>query len=319
MPCTTPTFHRVTIIRKKGLLGEWSDFCLGKSNKKQDGRSVAVNLNVTIVITTVLSLVCVSPLQAIDLLNLNSGQAVNSTNNNQQQSLTTTSSSQGNSGSFIQQLFGGIMTFFSGNNSYGGFMGLVSRLLGAFGINFGTRYNGIGNAINTGTNGNNTVVPGSNIGTQANGVLNLPIMRQGAGGSEAAVRGCGPTSLLMAIGCGDPSKIQGVLEEVCDRPGGLRYGDAVKWLHKQGYTGSKQYNNWTVEKLQQATMTNKTPVICSIKNERTGNGHIVVVTGVTQEGVHINDPGPGQKKVVPFDEWNRIWKHRDELAIVVSK
>ena len=266
----------------------------------------------------------------VSLLDQGAGKAVVSNVNSQdpiqgQSNPFQQTVSNGNGGSFIQRLMGGIMQLFNGRpGGNGGFMGIISRLLGSFGINFGTRWNGIGNTVRptngpTNTGVNNGPINGSNVGTAPNGVLNLPIMRQGAGGSEAAKRGCGPTSLLMAIGCNDPSKIQGVLEQVCDRPGGLRYGDGVKWLHQQGYTGSKQYNNWTVQKLQQATMVNKTPVICSIKNPRTGNGHIVVVTGVTSEGVHINDPGPGKRKVVPFNEWNAIWKHRNQLAIVVSK
>lgn len=163
----------------------------------------------------------------------------------------------------------------------------------------------------SGTDGSN-LTPSS-----ANGVLNLPVMRQGDGGQEAAIRGCGPTSLLMATRHSNPSEIQGVLVQVCDRPGGLVADRAVQWLRSNGFGNSAHYSNWTVEQLRQETMVRKNPVIINFLNPSSGNGHIVVVTGVTDQGVHFNDPGPGSRRVLSVAQFESQWAARDEYAIPV--
>lgn len=152
-----------------------------------------------------------------------------------------------------------------------------------------------------------------------NGVLNLPIMAQSSGGDEAAIRGCGPTSLLMATGHGNPSDIQGVLVETCERPGGLVADRAVAWLHANGYPGSQHFNNWTVDMLREETMVRRNPVLINFRNPNTGNGHIVVVTGVTDQGVHINDPGPGARRVLSVEQFTSQWADKDEYAIPVRR
>lgn len=154
-------------------------------------------------------------------------------------------------------------------------------------------------------------------GNAADGALVLPIMRQGDGGREAAVRGCGPTSLLMATGHGDPSQIQGVLVQVCARPGGLIASKAVSWLRSNGYGNSRHYTGWNIEMLRQETMVSRRPVLVNYLSARTGNGHIVVVTGVTDRGVSVNDPGPGRRRVIGFSEFKSQWAGRNEYAIPV--
>lgn len=156
-----------------------------------------------------------------------------------------------------------------------------------------------------------------NPGTDGAGVLNLPLMAQSSGGQEAAIRGCGPTSLLMATNRPDPSEIQPVLVETCERPGGLVAGRAVNWLRSNGFPGSQHASNWTVEMLRDETMTRRNPVLVNYLSPRTGNGHIVVVVGVTEQGVHVNDPGPGAKRIIPVSEFERQWAGRNEWAIPV--
>jgi len=155
------------------------------------------------------------------------------------------------------------------------------------------------------------------LGGSAEGVLNLPIMKQSSGGSEAAKRGCGPTSLLMATGRSDPREIQDVLVQTCDRPGGLVASRAVNWLRANGYRGAEHFGDWTVDQLRTETMERKNPVLVNFVNPNSGNGHIVVVTGVTDQGVHINDPGPGTRRVLPVRQFERQWAGRDEWAIPV--
>ena len=121
----------------------------------------------------------------------------------------------------------------------------------------------------------------------------------------------------MATGRGNPSEIQDVLVETCDRPGGLVADRAVRWLHANGYRGSQHANSWTVDMLREETMERRNPVLINFINPNPGNGHIVVVTGVTDQGVHINDPGPGQKRVLPVDQFTSQWAGRDEWAIPV--
>jgi hypothetical protein len=154
-------------------------------------------------------------------------------------------------------------------------------------------------------------------GPSANGVLNRPVMAQSSGGSEAAVRGCGPTSLLMATGRANPSEIQPVLVQTCERPGGLVAGRAVSWLRANGYPRSEHSNGWTVDMLRAETMDRGNPVLVNYVSPRTGNGHIVVVTGVTNQGIHVNDPGPGARRVIPVDQFRRQWAGRNEWAIPV--
>lgn len=172
-----------------------------------------------------------------------------------------------------------------------------------------------------------TVQPGTSDGllnsdqfagiNSASGVLNLPVMAQSSGGDEAAVRGCGPTSLLMATGRANPTEIQPVLEATCDRPGGLVAERAVAWLKQNGYPNSAHYYDWTVDMLREETMVRRNPVLINFINPNTGNGHIVVVVGVTNQGVHINDPGPGQKRVLSVSQFQNQWKGRNEYAIPV--
>lgn len=177
--------------------------------------------------------------------------------------------------------------------------------------------NAFGGATSTPGGGLSLVDMLGGSGATADGVLNLPIMAQSSGGSEAAIRGCGPTSLLMATGRGNPSEIQPVLVETCDRPGGLVADRAVNWLRSNGYPRSEHSFNWTVDMLREETMTRRNPVVINFKNPRTGNGHIVVVVGVTNQGIHINDPGPGAKRVLSVDQFTNQWAAKDEWAIPV--
>lgn len=154
-------------------------------------------------------------------------------------------------------------------------------------------------------------------GAGTTGVLNLPLLRQGDGGWEAGKRGCGPASLLMATGRGNPAEIQPVLEVTCARPGGLIASKAVDWLQANGYRNAQHYTNWTVDMLREETMIRRNPVVINFKNPRTGNGHIVVVTGVTAQGVHVNDPGPGIREVHSVARFQELWAVKDEYAIPV--
>lgn len=280
-----------------------------------------MNVRQGIAVITALVLLSAPPLQAANAIDLlqqtaagtGTATAPGLTANNGQTATQTPNltAGTGSNGGFsaIIQFIGGILQMIAGG------FGAANRQVNSL---FGMNFRGAGYTPN---------YMGSRTGP--NGTLQLPWIAQSWGGDEARQRGCGPTSLLMAINQGRQvsqaearAQIQPILEATCERPGGMVAERAVNWLHGQGWNRSRVANapEANIDFLRQQTAAGN-PVLVRILGRTTGNGHYVVVTGVGPNGVYVNDPGMGWKpdEPIPFQEFESMWSEKNNLSIVVQR
>ncbi|MEM9622464.1 MAG: C39 family peptidase [Pseudomonadota bacterium] len=157
----------------------------------------------------------------------------------------------------------------------------------------------------------------------------LPLSQMQA---EAAIRQriCSPTALAMALSRYPQPPAWDASVEACFDPLTRAYGAwplAIRWAARCGIVGAVEvFSDWH----EVATILQRdTPIVCSIRFDKdhlrgapltqTG-GHLVTLTAVTEEHVHVYDPAaPDHDSVARryrLDEFSQAWLKRRGAAYI---
>jgi len=157
----------------------------------------------------------------------------------------------------------------------------------------------------------------------ASGALAVPLIGQPDGYT------CGPTSLAMAL------KYFGIEKSIhpdlvnmckCNTAGTASVDYLVSTAKSLGLSGSYSRSG-NLDWLKQVTDSGK-PVIANVQGMAWSGGHYLVVTGVSDGKVYINDPawGPnnekghsGNKLVMDINTFSSLWSGHYNLAAVIDK
>lgn len=171
---------------------------------------------------------------------------------------------------------------------------------------------------------NQNAASGTN-GFEKSGLLNVPERAQRA--KENGPLGhslCGPTSLAMALefyGVDKPTvKVAKETKTLSSSGGwqGTYCGNILTAAKNNGFKGSYQKENMTIDSLKAITASGK-PVIANVNTQGYwGSGHYMVVTGVKDGKVYVNDPWLGGQRTYSFASFKAQWATRNERAIVVQ-
>jgi len=162
-------------------------------------------------------------------------------------------------------------------------------------------------------------------GFEKSGLLNVPERAQRA--PENGPLGhslCGPTSLAMALdfyGVNKPTvKVAKETKTLSSGGGwqGTYCGNILAAAKSNGFNGSYMKENMTIDSLKSITASGK-PVIANVDTQGYwGSGHYMVVTGVKDGLVYVNDPWKGGQRTYSFASFKAQWATRNERAIVVQ-
>lgn len=162
-------------------------------------------------------------------------------------------------------------------------------------------------------------------GFEKSGLLNVPERAQRA--KENGPLGhslCGPTSLAMALefyGVDKPTVKVAKETKTLSQSGGWQgtyCGNILAAAKSNGFKGSYMKENLTIDSLKKITESGK-PVIANVNTQGYwGSGHYMVVTGVKDGKVYVNDPWLGGQRAYSFSSFKAQWATRNERAIVVQ-
>lgn len=157
----------------------------------------------------------------------------------------------------------------------------------------------------------------------SNGALDVPLMGQPDGYT------CGPTSLAMALKyLGIDKSIRPELVGMCKTTtDGTCAGNLLSAAKQAGASGSYMKESCSIDWLKQVTDAGN-PVVANVRGMAWTGGHYLVVTGVSDGKVYINDPawGPnnekghsGNKLVMDINTFSSLWSGRSNRATVIAK
>lgn len=162
-------------------------------------------------------------------------------------------------------------------------------------------------------------------GFESNGRLNVPERAQRAPENGKIGHSlCGPTSLAMAMdfyGVTKPTVKVSKETKTLSASGGWQgtyIGNILTAAKSNGFKGSYMKENLSIDSLKNITAAGK-PVIVNVNTQGYwGKGHYMVVTGVKDGKVFVNDPWQGGERSYSFSAFKAQWATRNERAIVVQ-
>jgi predicted double-glycine peptidase len=99
---------------------------------------------------------------------------------------------------------------------------------------------------------------------------------------------------------------------------GTYCGNILTAAKNNGFKGSYQKENMTIDSLKAITESGR-PVIANVNTQGYwGSGHYMVVTGIKDGKVYVNDPWQGGQRTYSFASFKAQWATRNERAIVVQ-
>jgi uncharacterized protein YvpB len=165
---------------------------------------------------------------------------------------------------------------------------------------------------------------------QRDGGLDIPILSQYSIGARVPSGFCGPTSLKMVLGyyninrdinyLGD--KDVGGATPVYIPGAGAGHQGMLDMLKHCGLKGSYMTHGKSISWLREQTRSGR-PVIVSVKGDYGAgfvtSGHILVVSGVTDDGrVILNDSAGGKRRIVSGSQFLGAWGSSSRMAIVAQ-
>ncbi len=162
-------------------------------------------------------------------------------------------------------------------------------------------------------------------GFEKNGLLNVPERAQRAPENGKIGNSlCGPTSLAMAMdfyGVNKPTVKVSKETKTLSANGawqGTYIGNILTAAKNNGFNGSYMKENLSIDSLKNITASGK-PVIVNVNTQGYwSKGHYMVVTGVKDGKVFVNDPWQGGERTYSFASFKAQWATRNERAIVVQ-
>ncbi len=155
---------------------------------------------------------------------------------------------------------------------------------------------------------------------KAAGNLNVPerAQRAAANGSMGKYY-CGPTSLGMIMQYYGVDKATKTLANLCGTgTNGTGYNEMVSVAKKLGFGGSYVATGKSVDFLRSATDAGK-PVLVHVDTQGYWPGHYMVVTGVHDGRVYLNDPWRGGARSYTIAQFNAQWASRNNRVVMIQR
>jgi len=154
----------------------------------------------------------------------------------------------------------------------------------------------------------------------AAGNLNVPerAQRADANGSMGKYY-CGPTSLGMIMQYYGVDKATKTLANLCGTgTNGTGYNEMVSIAKKFGFSGSYVATGKNIDFLKSATAAGK-PVLVHVDTQGYWPGHYMVVTGVHDGRVYLNDPWRGGARSYTIAQFNAQWASRNNRVVMIQR
>jgi len=154
----------------------------------------------------------------------------------------------------------------------------------------------------------------------SSGNLSVPerAQRAAANGSMGKYY-CGPTSLGMIMQYYGVDKATKTLANLCGTgTNGTGYNEMVSVAKKLGFSGSYVATGKSVDFLKSATDAGK-PVLVHVDTQGYWPGHYMVVTGVHDGRVYLNDPWRGGARSYTIAQFNAQWASRNNRVVMIQR
>jgi len=157
-------------------------------------------------------------------------------------------------------------------------------------------------------------------GSSSGGILDVPERSQRAPeNGRLGTSYCGPTSLAMALDfIGIDKSTRNVAGLVHTTAAGSSAGNILTAAKESGASGSYMKEGGSIEWLKQVTSSGS-PVVVNVDTQGYwGSGHYMVVKGVSNGNVIVNDPWKGGEKTYSAQQFLAQWRTRNNRGIVVK-